>query len=152
VTIAGGGFGGFGRRANGGAPTGTGAPPAGTTRTGPTRTGTTQTGTTPRRPGGFAGGGFGRTLTAKQQAAFTLCQSKLPAGARGGAGGFRRGGTGAGGANGNPAFAKYTACLAKHGVKFGTSSAGSTTFAKAQAACRSLLPTPGGGTTTTTTG
>ncbi|HEY2327403.1 MAG TPA: hypothetical protein VGH52_07965 [Gaiellaceae bacterium] len=124
-------------------PTGTNRTFTGTNRTftGP-RPGT---GTTPRRTGaGF--GGFGN-LTAKQRAALTACQKLLPNNGQGG-GFFGRARTGGGASNG--AFAKYTQCLAKHGVKFGQQSAGSSAFAKAQAACRSLLPTPGTSTTTTT--
>jgi hypothetical protein len=104
---------------------------------------------TPGAPG--AGGGpqgrFGN-LTAKQQAAITACQSKRPAGARG------FGGGGANGSQANPAFAKYTACLKSHGVTFGSTSPSSSTFTKATAACKSLLPastggSANGGTTTT---
>jgi hypothetical protein len=101
-----------------------------------TRTGTTQTTTTRRRGGpGF----FGRQAqTPAQQKAFQACQSKLPQGGFG----FRQrngnnpppGGFAGGG------FTKYTNCLKKHGVTFGKSSSGSA-FQKAQAACRSLLPT-----------
>lgn len=83
-----------------------------------------------------AGGRFGN-LTAKQQAAVTACQSKRPAGGFGG--GNARGGPA------NPALAKYTACLKSHGVTFGSTSSSSSAFAKATAACKSLLPasTPG---------
>jgi hypothetical protein len=83
-----------------------------------------------------AGGRFGN-LTAKQQAAMTACQSKRPAGGFGG--GNARGGPA------NPALAKYTACLKSHGVTFGSTSSSSSAFAKATAACKSLLPasTPG---------
>jgi hypothetical protein len=82
------------------------------------------------------GGRFGN-LTAKQQAAMTACQSKRPAGGFGG--GNARGGPA------NPALAKYTACLKSHGVTFGSTSSSSSAFAKATAACKSLLPasTPG---------
>ena len=86
-----------------------------------------------------AGGRFGN-LTAKQQAAVTACQSKRPAGGFGG--GNARGGPA------NPALAKYTACLKSHGVTFGSTSSSSSAFAKATAACKSLLPTAKGGTTT----
>jgi hypothetical protein len=82
-----------------------------------------------------AGGRFGN-LTAKQQAAVTACQSKRPTGGFGG--GNARGGPA------NPALAKYTACLKSHGVTFGSTSSSSSTFTKATAACKSLLPaTPG---------
>jgi hypothetical protein len=111
----------------------------------------TATGTTPTPPPTSTSGqrprGFRGTLTAKQRAAFQACRSKLPSGARSGRG-FGRPGR-SGGPGGNPAFARYTACLAKHGVEFGSHSAGTATFAKAQAACRALLPAPGGTTTTT---
>ena len=53
------------------------------------------------------------------------------------------------GGGGNPAFAKYTACLRTHGVTFGSTSPNSTTYKKATAACRSLLPSAPAGTTTT---
>jgi hypothetical protein len=96
---------------------------------------------------GRRAGGFGRNLTAAQQKAFTACRSKLPAGT----GGFRPGG-GAGGGAANPAFAKYTQCLAKHGVKFGTASASGAAFAKASKACAKLRPAVGGAPATTTTG
>ncbi len=86
-----------------------------------------------------AGGRF-RNLTAKQQAALTACQGKRPAGGFGG--GNARGGPA------NPAFAKYTACLKSHGVTFGSTASSSSAFAKATAACKSLLPTVNGGTTT----
>jgi hypothetical protein len=101
----------------------------------------------PAGASGRRGGGFGRNLTAAQQKAFTACRSKLPAGT----GGFRPGG-GAGGGAANPAFAKYTQCLAKHGVKFGTASASGAAFAKASKACAKLRPAVGGAPTTTTTG
>ena len=95
------------------------------------RTGTTQTTTTRRR---F----FGRqSQTPTQRKAFQACQSKLP---QGGFGFRQRNGNGpppGGFANG--AFTKYTNCLKKHGVTFGKTSSGSA-FQKAQAACRSLLP------------
>jgi hypothetical protein len=86
-----------------------------------------------------AGGRFGN-LTAKQQAAMTACQSKRPTG------GFGGGNARVGPAN--PALAKYTACLKSHGVTFGSTSSSSSAFAKATAACKSLLPTNGGTTTT----
>ncbi len=98
-------------------------------------------------PGG-GGGGFLGQLTAKQRAAFTACQSLRPAGGRGLGG---RGGNGPA----NSALTKYTACLKSHGVAFGTSSASGTTFAKAAAACKSLLPKTAAGTVnngTSTTG
>jgi len=78
----------------------------------------------------------------------TACQSKRPAGARGFGGGGAKGG------QANPEFAKYTACLKSHGVTFGSTSPSSSTFTKATAACKSLLPkstggSVNGGTTTT---
>lgn len=98
------------------------------------RTFTAPTATTPRTPGSPPRGGFfGRNLTPAQQKAFQACRSKLPSGGR-----FR---TGPRPGSNNPEFAKYTQCLAKHGVKFGLRG-NRTTFAKAQAACRSLLPAP----------
>jgi hypothetical protein len=98
------------------------------------RTFTAPTTTTPRPHGSRPRSGFfgGRNLTPAQQKAFQACRSKLPAGGR-----F---GTGARSGSSNPAFAKYTQCLAKHGVRFGAGG-NRTKFAKAQAACRSLLPT-----------
>ena len=56
-----------------------------------------------------------------------------------------------GGGGANPAFAKYTQCLAKHGVKFGTASASGAAFAKASKACAKLRPELGGSASTTTT-
>lgn len=107
-----------------------------------------QGGTPPAgQPGAGAQGRFGN-LTAKQQAAMAACQSKRPTGGRGfGGGGANRG-------QANPAFAKYTACLKSHGVTFGSTSPSSSTFTKATAACKSLLPastggSANGGTTTT---
>jgi hypothetical protein len=116
----------------------------------PARPGGGQGGTPPAgQPGAGAGaqGRFGN-LTAKQQAAIAACQSKRPAGARG------FGGGGANGGQANPAFAKYTACLKSHGVTFGSTSPLSSTYTKATAACKSLLPastggSANGGTTTT---
>jgi hypothetical protein len=81
------------------------------------------------------GGRFGN-LTPKQQAAMTACQSKRPTGGFGG--GSARGGPA------SPALAKYTACLKSHGVTFGSTSSSSSAFAKATAACKSLLPANGG--------
>jgi hypothetical protein len=78
---------------------------------------------------------FGQ-LTAKQRQAMTACQSKRPAGGFGG--GNARGPA-------NPALAKYTACLKSHGVMFGSISSSSSVFAKATAACKSLLPRSTGG-------
>jgi hypothetical protein len=108
-----------------------------------------QGGTPPAGQPGTGGpqGRFGN-LTAKQQAAMTACQSKRPAGGRG------FGGGGANGSQANSAFTKYTACLKSHGVTFGSTSPSSTAFAKATAACKSLLPastggSANGGTTTT---
>jgi hypothetical protein len=88
-------------------------------------------------PGNGAGpqGRFGQ-LTAKQRQAMTACQSKRPAGGFGG--GNARGPA-------NPALAKYTACLKSHGVMFGSTLSSSSAFAKATAACKSLLPTSTGG-------
>jgi len=103
------------------------------------------TSTTQRRTGGFAG--RFANLTPAQRKATQACQSVLPKGSfQFGQGGRAR--TGAGGA----AFAKYTQCLAKHGVKFGQSGQSSAAFSKAQAACRSLLPAPTTTGATTTTG
>jgi len=98
------------------------------------------------RPGGPGAGGFRRNLNPAQQKAFTACRSQLPAGGFG----RRPGGFGGGG---NGAFAKYTACLRKHGVTFGATSSGSSTYKLASTACRSLLPTaaPAGTSTTGTT-
>lgn len=133
------GFGGFGRRPRGasgasGAFGASGARP--------------RFGSGPVGGSGFRGGGFGgRNLTPAQQKAFTACRSKLPAGT----GRFRPGGGSGGGGGANPAFAKYTQCLAQHGVKFGTASASGAAFAKASKACAKLRPAVGGGTPTTTT-
>jgi hypothetical protein len=99
----------------------------------PTGTAPTTT-TTTRRPRGF---GFQRNLSPAQQKAFQTCRAKLPQGGFGFRGG--RGPNRSGPPANNPAFAKYTQCLAKHGVKFGQTSNRSA-FAKAQTACRSLLP------------
>jgi hypothetical protein len=107
--------------------------------------GTPPTGTTPPAQGSNAApptgsrpsGGLGQ-LTAKQRAAMTACQSKLPAGSRGFGAAPSAGGSAAGPAN--AALKKYTACLKSHGVTFGSSTASSATFAKATAACKSLLP------------
>jgi hypothetical protein len=123
----GGGPGGGTPPAGGGQPPANGTPPAG---------------------GGPPGGRFGN-LTPKQQAAMTACQSKRPAG-----GGFGGRGGNANGGQQNPAFAKYTACLKSHGVTFGSTSPSSSTFTKAVAACKNLLPSStggsvNGGTTTT---
>jgi hypothetical protein len=114
----------------------------------PARPGGGQGGTPPAgQPGAGAQGRFGN-LTAKQQAAMAACQSKRPAGGRGfGGGGANRG-------QANPAYAKYTASLKSHGVTFGSTSPSSSTFTKATAACKSLLPastggSANGGTTTT---
>jgi hypothetical protein len=75
------------------------------------------------------------SFSAKQRRAFASCQSKLPAGARGG--GFPRGG------QSNPALAKYTSCLRKHGVTLGASN-NQSAFKKASAACAKYAPTAGG--------
>jgi hypothetical protein len=94
-------------------------------------------GARPRFDGSGPRGGFGRNLTAAQQKAFTACRAKLPAGTG------RFGPGGGGGAGRNPAFAKYTQCLSKHGVKLGSSSAPAV-FKKASAACAKLRPVVGG--------
>ena len=118
------GFGGFGRRPGGA------SGPIGATGTRPRFDGSGPRGG-PGAPGG--------NLTAAQQKAFATCRSKLPAGT----GGFGPGGAGGGrGTGGNPAFAKYTQCLAKHGVKLGSSSAPAV-FKKASAACAKLRPVVG---------
>ena len=118
-------------RGQGGTPP-AGQPPASTTGTPPA--------------GAGPQGRFGQ-LTAKQRQALTACQSKRPAGARGFGGGNANGG------QANPALAQYTACLKSHGVTFGSTSTSSSAFAKATAACKSLLPAStggsNGGTTTT---
>jgi len=100
--------------------------------------------------------GFAGNLTAKQQKALAACAKLRPAG---GGGGFFGGGSGA--AN-NPAFAKFEACLKKHGVQTGsTADRNSSSFQAALSACRSLLPSGaaggffgggGGGAGTTGTG
>ena len=118
------GFGGFGRRPGGA------SGPIGATGTRPRFDGSGPRGG-PGAPGG--------NLTAAQQKAFATCRSKLPAGT----GRFGPGGAGGGGGTGrNPAFAKYTQCLAKHGVKLGSSSAPAV-FKKASAACAKLRPVVG---------
>lgn len=106
---------------------------------------TAPTSTTARRPGGsrFA------QLTAKQRAAMSACQSKLPSRAFAGGRRFGGAGGGTGGRNGNPAFAKYTACLKQHGVAFGSTSSNPAAFRKAQAACAKLMPAIPGAPTTT---
>ena len=116
------GFGGFGRRPGGA------SGPIGATGTRPRFDGSGPRGG-PGAPGG--------NLTAAQQKAFTTCRSKLPAGT----GRFGPGG-GGGGTGRNPAFAKYTQCLSKHGVKLGSSSAPAV-FKKASAACAKLRPVVG---------
>lgn len=78
-------------------------------------------------------------LTPAQRKAYQACRSKLPDSGR-----FRGFGGGRPGGRSNPAFAKYTRCLAQHGVKFGATGQNRTAFRKAQAACRSLLPAPAG--------
>lgn len=78
-------------------------------------------------------------LTPAQRKAFQACRSKLPNGGR-----FRGFGGGRPGGRANSAFAKYTRCLAQHGVKFGTTGQSASAFRKAQAACRTLLPAPAG--------
>jgi hypothetical protein len=93
-------------------------------------------GGTPPAPGRGPQRRFGQ-LTAKQRQAMTACQSKRPAG--------RFGGGSASGRLQNPALAKYTACLKSHGVTFGSTTPSSSRFAKAQVACKSLLPTNTGG-------
>ncbi|HEX5449844.1 MAG TPA: hypothetical protein VFW85_07275 [Gaiellaceae bacterium] len=101
----------------------------------------TFTGPKPANPGSgpirIGGGGFAQravNLTPKQRSALAACQKLLPNGGKGQT--FRA--RGAGGAG----FAKYTACLKQHGVTFGGANQNQTKFAKAQAACRSLLPKP----------
>jgi hypothetical protein len=93
-------------------------------------------------PRGTTGAGARPTFTAAQQKALATCASLRPSGATAGRGGF-----GAGGANANnPAFAKFQACLKKHGVQTSsTTRQTSTTSQAALAACRSLLPSGGGG-------
>ncbi len=91
----------------------------------------------PPAAGGGLQGRFGN-LTAKQRQALTACQSKRPAGGFGGGNANPR-------RTSNPALAKYTACLKSHGVTFGSTSTSSSAFAKATAACKSLLPTTTGG-------
>jgi hypothetical protein len=111
---------------------------------GPPGGGRPRTSTTAPPAGGGQGqgrGGFFGNLTPKQRQAMTACQSKRPAG------GFGRGGGAGGGGNGpaNGALAKYTACLKSHGVTFGSTSSSSPAFAKATAACKTLLPASTGG-------
>jgi hypothetical protein len=135
--IASTGFGGFGRRPGGA------SGPLGASGARPRFNGSGPSG------GSGARGGFGRNLTAAQQKAFTTCRSKLPAGTgRFGPGGGGAGGGGGTGTTRNPAFAKYTQCLAKHGVKLGSSSSPSV-FTKASAACAKLRPVVGGAPTST---
>lgn len=105
-------------------PAGAGQPPAGA--------GQPPAGAGQGPPGG---GGFGN-LTAAQRKAISACSSKLPASARNGLG-RRPGG------QSNPAFAKYTACLRKHGVTFGSSN-NQAAFKKASAACAKLAPAAAG--------
>lgn len=113
-------------------------------------TGTNPTDTRPRATTGLRPrGGFGAgraNLTPAQRKAFTACRSKLPAGARFGPG--RRGGAR------NPAFARYTRCLSRHGVTFGSTSTDPAAFRKASAACARYRPSVGGngGQGQTTTG
>jgi hypothetical protein len=128
------GFGGFGRRPGGG------SGPLGASGTRPRFDGSGP------RGGSGARAGFGRNLTAAQQKAFTACRAKLPAGT--GRFGGGAGGSGGAGAGGNPAFAKYTQCLTKHGVKLGSSSSPAV-FKKASAACAKLRPIVGGAPTQT---
>jgi hypothetical protein len=123
------GFGGFGRRPGGA------SGPIGASGTRPRFDGSGPPGG-PGAPGG--------NLTAAQQKAFTTCRSKLPSGT----GRFGPGGGAGGGTSGNPAFAKYTQCLSKHGVKLGSSSAPAV-FKKASAACAKLRPVLGGAPTRT---
>ena len=134
------GFGGLGRRPRGASGASGASGPSGAS--GVTR----RFGQGGSGPGG--GGFFGRNLTAAQQKAFTACRSKLPAGT----GRFGPGGaSGAGGTTQNPAFAKYTQCLSKHGVKFGSTSSSAAAFQKASAACAKLRPAVGGAPAPTTT-
>lgn len=74
-------------------------------------------------------------LTAAQRRAFTACQSKLPANLRGRLGQRPT-------AASNPALAKYTACLRKHGVSFGSTN-NQTAFRKASTACAKYAPKAG---------
>ena len=108
---------------------GFGGPGRGATGAGvaPPPTGTTGTGTRP-------------SFTAAQQKAFSACASLRPSGAAGGPGGFS-----GGGAN-TAAFAKFQACLKKHGVQTGSTAAQPSSSSQAAiAACRSLLPAGGFG-------
>ena len=128
---------------------GFGGPPGGSGANPPPTPG--QGGTPPAGASG-RGGGPARNLTPAQQKAFTACRAKLPAGTGFGPGG----GSGAGKrAAGNPAFAKYTQCLTKHGVEFGSTNGNTTAFKKASADCAKYLPTGTGrnqtGQTTPTT-
>jgi hypothetical protein len=86
-----------------------------------------------------------RRPTAKERAALAACRSKLPSGTFAGGRRFRA----QGGPNGNPAFARYTACLRRHGVTFGSTASKPAAFRKAQAACAKLLPAAPGAPTTT---
>jgi hypothetical protein len=95
--------------------------------------------TTPARPRPF---GRFRNVSPKARQAFQACRSSLPNG------GFRRP-PGAFRGNGAGAFARYTRCLAQHGVHFGRGSAPTKSFRKAQAACSSLLRPPAPPATTT---
>ena len=87
-------------------------------------------------------------VSAAQQKAFAACASLRPAGGFGGRSGGAGGGFGGGGGfnSSNPAFVKFTACLTQHGIQAGSSvSRTSPAYQAAFSACRSLLPTGGGG-------
>ena len=107
---------------------GSGRPPAGGQRPSGSQP---PSGQPPTGQGGAPG------LSAAQRSAFSACQSKLPAGQRGGFG--RRPSS----TTTNPALAKYTACLKSHGVTFGKTN-NQATFKKASAACAKYAPTAGG--------
>jgi hypothetical protein len=114
------------------------------------------------RGGGFFGGGAGGAgLSSKDQAAFTACRSKLPAGGFGGGGRAFAGGASA------TQIKAYMTCLSQNGVKvptttstpaggsgrrFGNPLAGLRSdphFAAASKTCAPLLPARGTRTPTT---
>jgi hypothetical protein len=140
-----------------GAPPGGGAPPAGSGSG--TGTGTTGTGTTPRR-GFFFGGGGGRNISPKMQAAFKACGANF--GFRAGAGGFR-------GRISHTAINNFVACVKKQGYNlpapnfsgkgpiFPQNIESNAKFQAASRTCQHLLipARPGGGSsggTSTTSG